>query len=258
MADKGRLSKYIAFLLCWVLSFSIILILAAKHYLKEYNYLAFLSRNRIFETALPKNELGAFSYIHFDPKENYRPVYGIAFEKLLLINNNFGPFKTAMHKKAIIHNLRLKYYEYDDANNTADIASIEELLKQTGDILKPSKKYNAGNFNFSNVSEVCVYQFNYKRFDKNNPVLNITSSRATASYKDTNLILRGHVIIKTQDGSTLEGNRIKWNIKNQFFAAEGNYCLSRNNIKTAGRNDCFDAQLNVIQPQKQKGYAKLF
>lgn len=64
--------------------------------------------------------------------------------------------------------------------------------------------------------------------------------------------MRGHVIIKTADGSTLESNRVKWDIENQLFTVKGIYVINHNGVKSIGRNICVDAQLNSIKAQHAK------
>jgi len=255
MTDKGRLSKYYIFFVCWILSIFIILLFAAKTYLKDNKSLNFLSKNWTFDSALPKNELGTFSFIHFDSKANYRPVYGIAFEKLLLTNNSIGPFKTAMHKKAIISDLKVHYYKNEASQNfvNTDAFAVEELINQTNGILRPSKEYDIGNFNFSNVSEIYADKFNCKYFSEDTLLLSIKSRKAVASYKNSTIKLSGHVTIKTKSGTTLESNQIEWDIRNNIFKVKGLFVLNSNgNIKT-GRDSNFDFNLK----EENKCIAKL-
>ena len=244
MDNKRRLLKYGAFFICW-LSFVIILALTANSNLTTFYRWSGTNFNA--ELELPKNELGAFSFVRFDSKAGYRPIYGIAFEKLLLENNNFGPFKTAMHKRAIIHDLHLKYYEYrNDKSITSTPADLEELIKQTGDILRPSKKYNIGNFNFANVSEVYADKFNCGFFSEDVLLLSVNCRKATASYKSANIELRGHVIVKTADGTTLESNYIEWDVRNNIFNVQGLYSLRQSGEVKTGRGASFDFTLNEV------------
>ncbi len=260
MVNKGRLSRYIVILACWILSIFIVLILTTKNHFKNYDHLFadILEENRAFESALPKNELGEFSFIRFDSTRQNRPVYGIAFEKLLLTNNNFGPFKTAMHKKAIIRDLHMRYYNNDSPKKFADasIFGVEELIKQTGDILKSSKKYNVGNFNFINVSEVYADRFDCKFFSEDTLLLSVNCRKAMASYGNSNIELRGHVTIKTKDGITLESNYVEWDVRNNIFNVRGLYSLNRNGAVKTGRNACFDFTLNEVSTRQAKNYVK--
>ncbi|MGA2915437.1 MAG: hypothetical protein ABSE89_05375 [Sedimentisphaerales bacterium] len=234
---------------------------------------------------MPKNELGAFSFIRFDSKANYRPVYGIAFEKLLLTNNSFGPFKTAMHKKAIISDLQLRFYNWTPAGAvknsisetkpvgikeqsktampsvllTSGISSpgSEELIRDTVNILtRPSNRYSVANFNITNVSEVYMDRFDCRFFSEDTLLLSIKCREAIASYKDSNVELRGHVTIKTKDGTTLEGNYVEWDIRNNIFNVQGLYALNQNGAIKTGRNACFDSTLNEVSFRQAKNYVK--
>jgi hypothetical protein len=201
--------------------------------------------------------LGAFNYTRFNPKAKYQPIYSVAFENLLLENNNFGPFKTAVHKKAIIHDLHLNYYEYDNAKSIFSASTgLEELIKQTGDILRPSGKYSIGNFNFARVSEVYANNFDCRFFYKDSVILSVHSGNATASYRNSDVELRGHVIIKTQNGAALESNYVEWNIRENTFNVKSAYRLNHNGVVKTGRNACFDFKLNEVLSYQAKNYTK--
>jgi lipopolysaccharide assembly outer membrane protein LptD (OstA) len=108
------------------------------------------------------------------------------------------------------------------------------------------------NIDLSNVSEVRINNFDYQVFYEDDLFLSIQSKRAMASYKHSGIVLRGHVIIKTADGSTLESNYVKWDIENQHFTVNGIYVINRNGVKTTGRNISVDAQLNNVKGQNAK------
>jgi hypothetical protein len=260
MVNKGRLVKYGVFFICWFFSICIVLTLAANSQLKTFCGRPLRGKSVKscnFELELPKNQLDAFSYIHFDSKANSRPVYGIAFKKLLLENNNFGPFKTAIHKKAIIHDLHLKYYEYRNGKSIfSTSASLEELIKQTGDILRPSKKYSVGNFNFANVSEVYADKFDCRFFSEDTLLLWVNCRKAAASYRGSNVELRGHVTIKTKDGTVLESNYIEWDVRNNIFNVKGLYVLNHNGAVKTGRSTCFDFTLSEVSSYQAKNHIK--
>ncbi|MFA5291602.1 MAG: hypothetical protein WC496_01060 [Phycisphaerae bacterium] len=265
MKDKRKLLSYGVALICWILSAGILFILAAN---SKLNILRKQFENCNFQVTLPTNRLDSFSYTRFDSEKNYRPTYAIAFENLRLENNSFGPFKTAMYKKAMIRDLELRFYRYTPAAKgesvnigehlenqppsvslASDISSIDikELIGEAADILtNPSNRYSIGNINFANVSEVYANNFDCGFYHENDLSLSIRCRRAAVSYKNYNMELRGHVIIKTEDGTTLESNFVEWDIRNNVFRVNNMYVLNHNgNVKT-GTNACFDFGLNKV------------
>ena len=66
------------------------------------------------------------------------------------------------------------------------------------------------------------------------------------------MILRGHVIITASDGSTLECNYAKWNVKKELFEIEGVYVLNRGEETISGKYICVDTQLNFIEAKHAK------
>ena len=250
--------KWVLLSALWILSFLILIIISANN---ELNTLYDDALSHASELRAPKNQIGALSYIRWDPKENYRPVYSVCFKNLLAENNNLGIFKTALHKVVKIRNLQLKFFQYSSQSQIVlsssfpvskdALADVKELKKMVAWMKNRSNGW-AANIDLGNVSEVRVNNFDYKVFYDDDLFFAVQSKRAMASYKHSGIVLRGHVIIKTADGSTLESNRVKWDIENQLFTVKGIYVINHNGVKSMGRDICVDAQLNSIKAQHAK------
>lgn len=255
---SSRWLKWVLLSALWILSFLILIIISANN---ELNTLYDDALSHASELRAPKNQIGALSYIRWDPKENYRPVYSVRFKNLLAENNNLGIFKTALHKVVKIRNLQLKFFQYSSQSpivlsssfpvSKDALADVKELKKMVAWMKNRSKGW-AANIDLGNVSEVRVNNFDYNVFYDNDLFFAIQSKRAIVSYKHSGIVLRGHVIIKTADGSTLESNRVKWDIENQLFTVKGIYVINHNGVKSIGRDICVDAQLNSIKAQHAK------
>jgi hypothetical protein len=222
--------------------------------------------------------LGAFYCTRFNPKKNHLPIYSVAFENLLLKNNNLGPFKTAMHQKAIIRDLELRFYQYPSAvkaepagigeygksepskNPLASGISATAAEKLIGEIANASavtsNKCSVSNINFAKLSEVYANNFDCRFFYKDNVILSVHSGNAAASYKNSDVELRGHVIIKTQNGDALEGNYVQWNIRENTFDVKSAYRLNHNGVVKTGKNACFDFELNEVSSHQTQNYTK--
>ncbi len=254
-------SKWIFLSAFWILSFLILIVVSFNNGLNTSNNKVLIDGSQF---KLPKNQVGTFSCFRQDPKENYRPVHSVSFENLLVENNNLGFFKTALHKVVKIRDFELKFYHYTSPEVTAstipDIYLINEDIttdsralfsKITHKLTNPMDGWRV-NVDLSNISELRVNNFDYKVFYDGDLFFAIQSKRATASYKHSGIVLRGHVTIKTGDGSTLESNYVEWDVKKQHFNVNGVYVLNRGGIVTTGKDICVDAQLKSVKVQHTK------
>jgi hypothetical protein len=288
--------KWALLLASWILSFLILIIVSTNNKLNTL-YNDAVSRGPEFR--LPKNQIGALSYTRSDPEENHRPIYSVAFKNLRVENNTLGIFETALHKVVKIRDLELRFYRYPppkvttttELNHSKSLkttvagssqpctTTIPDILFIPEDITADARALIKNiirklitsvdgwrvNIDFGNVSEVRVNNFHYKVFYDDDLFFAIQSKRAIVSYKQSGVVLRGHVTIKSADGSTLESNHIMWDVKKQHFSVNGLYTLNRGGIKTMGKDICVDAQLNNVkvkraefkQKEDQKCLAKL-
>jgi len=272
--------KRAVLLVSWALSILALIIFAAHN---DLNKLYRNTQNWEPELRLPKNQMGAVSYRRYDSKENGRPVRSISFGSLLVENNNFGIFKTAAHKVVKIRDLELTFHRYTPPNitsntnlsgkknaetttgnrseysvtTTPDVSTAPEgtftytgeLLNDIYSLINPKDRWRI-NIDISNTSEICVTNFDYNAFYDGAPLLIVRSKRATTSNKHPDVVtLRGHVIVKAEDGSVLESNSVMWDTRKHHFTADGTYFLSRNGKKIRGKDICVDDKLNIVQAQ---------
>lgn len=222
------------------------------------------SRVDISSYKLMKNQIGAFGYTRCDPAKNYRPLSAVYFDELNTTNGQIGFFKTALHKVVKIRDFELKFYHYTSPEVTAsaipDVCLIHEDIttdvralfsKITHKLTNPMDGWRV-NVDLGNISELRVNNFDYKVFYDGDLFFAIQSKRATASYKHSGIVLRGHVTIQTGDGGTLESNYVEWDVKKQHFNVNGVYVLNRDGIKTMGKDICVDAQLKSVKVQRAK------
>ena len=217
----------------------------------------------------PKNQTGAFNYRRWDPNENYRPVFSVHFENFCSENNNFGFFKTALHKVVKIQDFELKFYKYNPdkvtSDTTLDIFFVsEDITSDTITLVKnimrrlttPESGWRVNNIDLSNVTEVRINNFDYQVFHNSNLLFATQSNRAIVSYRNSDVVLRGHAKITIADGSTLESNHIKWDVEKQHFSVDGVYVLNRGRVMTTGKGICVDARLKSVNGQHAKSERK--
>jgi len=216
-----------------------------------------------------KNQIGAFNYRRWDLKDNYRPICSVRFEDLCPENNNLGLFKTALHKVVKIQDLELRFYRYSShkitAATTPDILPVtDDMTTDTTALIKeimrrlttPADGWRI-NIDLGNVSEARINNFDYRVFLDDDLFFAIQSKRAVVSYEySDDIVLHGHVKITIADGSTLESNYIKWDVKKQHFSVNGVYVLNRGGVITTGKGICVDAQLKSVEGKYAKSERK--
>jgi len=268
--------KWTIFLVSWLSSILVLIIVATNNDLNT-RYLDTIGYKPNFRLA--ENQLGVLSYIRYDSENNGRPIYAVYFRNLSTENNKLGIFKTGLHKVVKIRDLSLRFYQYSPpkVNSTGDLDNGRTSKTTSDDSIEPTRTALSDifffaedttadvrtlkgiidplvhpkdgwriNIDLSNVSEVCVSNFDCEILNDGKLFLSVQSKRASVSYKQLGLVLRGHVIISAANGSTLESNHIKWDIESQRFIVNGAYVLNRDGIKITGKNMCFDVQLNVL------------
>lgn len=254
----------------WILSFLILIIVFSDDDLStSHNGAANLGP----ELRPLKNEVRGLSYIRWDTKENHRPIYSVYFDNLRVENNDLGIFKTALHKVARIRDLKLELYRHTSPEaataRTNDIFSVygdlstgagASILAQIKELLPaltaPRRGWRIGNIHLGNVSEVYVNNFDYRVLCDGDLYFGVQSSRAMVSYRWSDMLLRGRVTIRIADGSTLESNYVKWDVKKRHFSVNGVYVLNRSGTVTTGKDICVDAQFNDVRPQNAKAREK--
>jgi hypothetical protein len=277
VANKEKLLKYGIFLTAWILSICLLFQFSANN---ELN----ISPPKLIVPSkfdLPSNQIRAFRFVRYNPGKNNKPSFCVSFDNLLIENNKLGIFKSALHQIVRISNLEFRSYHYpenltepsDSIHNWLSKENSETQVRNRSDdclhnLLFPNNtiaqvrscidnlldKQDGWRINLDissgNVSELVINNFSYSIFSGNDLVLSIQSKRAIASYSSSGLILRGHVIIKTGKGNTLESNCIEWDINNNIFTVQGVYVLNQNGTVKTGRDVTLDHTLNEIIPKQ--------
>ena len=132
--------------------------------------------------------------------------------------------------------------------STKTPAMEENLENQT----EPQSDIENELIDLSGVAQIEVDNFDYQIFENKTQTLSINCKRAIASYKQQDVVLRGHVIITSADGSRLESNHVKWDINKDLFKVDGIFFLSKKGKKLFGRAICVDKNLNYSESENGK------
>jgi len=283
ISKSGRCFKWVVFLTLWGLSFAALLILCRN---KGFDTIYNESARYETELKVRKNQTGRLNWMLRGPENDGRAVYFFYCRNFLVGNSRLGIFKTALHKAVKIWDLRLRYYQYttnkikpvaqsisskpsdraragSGALNRDSISVVPgdagtsvQLLTEVFDKLAKQQNGWRIGIDLSNVSEVLVDDFSYQVFRDNALFLSVQSKKAIASYRHCWLVLCGHVTIKTAKGNTLESNRVRWDVVNKRFTADGIYVLNCNGVKTVGRKVSVDVLLNPVGTKQAKSTGK--
>lgn len=255
--ENGRKRKsfyYAATLVCWCIIAFLTFFLTDRVNIPQVKF-----DGDDFKFTLRPNQLEALSCIVFDKTNLRRPGYAFSFEKMLIENNRIGPFKTTMYKKAIIQDLQFRIYKYANiikspvSQTNLPVLIEARKVQDTTELFEDIWKIHfLKDINLFTVCEAFVNNFEYTCYYENDLSLSIKCKKAVISYKDSNIQLRGHVIIKNQN-STLESNFVEWDFKSNTFNVNNAYTLNHNGSIKTGRNKCFDSELQ----EENKCTAKL-
>lgn len=247
---------------------------------------SFQCANNFLDDTPIKSQMGAMSYFSRDPANNGRPLYSVKFDELNTAKGQLGIFKTGVYKIAKVNGLQLKRFQYSTekktvpanvSNEYSDSELFDELLEKAGELsngrysdssgefsdnLRDGWKLTIPGFELSDIGEIRISNFDYQVFYDEKLSFGVQGKVLIASYKQQDVILRGHVIITASDGSRLECNYAKWNVKKELFEIDGVYILNRGGEIISGKYICVDTQLNPVEVKhaksKQKEIKKCF
>ena len=261
---ENRRLRWLAFLAVWFFLFSAFLVFCANSGLG----IRYGSLEEFGGILWPvKNRLGAVRYTRWDAQRS-RPIWSVRFSGLIAENSTLGFFRTALHKVVRIEDFESRIYRYEaGAGGVGDLATEGDgmIRRALGKLANREGTVRCDNIDLSNVSEVRVENFCYEVFEQGRLALGVRSKRAIASYRQSALVLRGHVRIEIADVGTLESNHVEWDFAKERFFVKGVYVLNRGGQASCGRDICVDGQLDNLGvkhsklevKEQEQWYAKL-
>ena len=267
MLAMNRWLKWTVLLTLWIVSILTLVIVSANSELSDLHKHAATIRH---ELRLPKNTIRGLCFLRRDPNNNFRPMYSAHVKSLCTENNDLGPFKTALHRTAIVRSLELEFYQYSchDGEQIATpglLALAEQLIgsstKPSGTIIHRLMTSNGQwrfgvDIDFGNITEARVDGFDYRVFYDGDPLFRMQSKNATISYRRPGILLRGCVTLETADGTTLKSNHVIWEVEQQNFLAKGVYVLNRGGAIITGKGICVNSQLKPVRTHHTKSKQK--
>jgi len=209
-----------------------------------------------------------FTHVQCDPCTSH-PVYAISFDSLRIENSTIGFFRTATHQTAKVYRLKLKLWEQDEGYSLGDNACVDgtglkierlcyimsnlvtllgsQSTQPVDDTVQISLEgldiMNTG----TNVSGVHVEDFRCEFLRGCDTLLAINSQTATVSYQSRDVMLRGHVVISTGPGQTLEANHVEWDLSEGVFRVRGHFALRNDSREVRGDGAEYDYALRRVR-----------
>lgn len=197
------------------------------------------------------------------------PDYKVEFDTLRAENGRLGFFRTASNKTASIDNLHVTLQQPENLN--AQERGQDVRLKDFCDLFTPrrdeiSRASQLGVFtdlqgeatdwtvsiDITNTTEVHVKDMVWEIRCGNRTALKIQCRRACLRGDIPYVLLQGHATVTTPT-TTLEGNCIKMNVRDNCFVVDGRYLLTRGGRRQAGVGGCFDTELKPYQIASSDG-----
>jgi len=268
--------KRAAFLVLWAVSLPGLMIISARN---DPGLDDRAARNSQLEISQLKNTIKGLTFSRWGCEHDNRPIYFVHFADLQVENNDLGLFKTAICKVVRIRDLTMEYYQYCSPADSlppklASDTSLKPLEKPRPVPTSKGTSYPLGprvlpdivdlltrppekgkwrmDIDLSNTVEVIVSGFEYKEFDNNRLRFAVQSKKAVASYDSSSIELRGHVILRTANGDTLQGNCARWDVKCRQFRIRGLYVLDRAGTKTIGKDIWVSFESNCMELRNAK------
>jgi len=249
--------RYVIFA-AWIVTAATLAAICINHRVIRQNLNHYQSQNDTVSP--PENQINGLTYCRYDPNTN-RLRFAASVRSLRAENAKFGIFRTAAARTIKVKDLRLRFCESGDSTVTTALRdkilfdrlsggnkNLGEFITQLADV----RDYYGADIDLSNTREVTVDNFDCRVFEDDNLLLSVESRRAVVDSDWPKVSLRGHVTVTCADGSTLEGNHIKWNTKEQSFTVDGTYFLRRGECQIAGKGICVDSQLNIVEIKNAK------
>ena len=265
LVNKLSKVKYIALGAIWILCLWLLISVSNTH---DHPSFSSTSAGHV-KFNCRKNYLGATNLIRRDPSQNGTMTSVVAFHSLTTENGRLGIFKTALQRTALVKDLKVDI-RGDGSIRGVEYNPAQDFLGELANKLRSGAKSKGDyefhlNVDFANISKLLVIGFQVNRFVDEALKLSIQSKIAETSHEESGLVLRGHVLIKTNSGKVLECNRVVWDVKEDIFKVNGVYALNKNGIIETGEDVCLDMNLNEIvfsqstpnhRKEQQKCFAK--
>jgi hypothetical protein len=249
--------KYVIFAVWWGITTIIAIIYACYWGIKPHS-ICYQTDNG--DVSVSQNQLTGLTYYRYDPNTN-KLRFSVSVGMILTQNAQIGIFKTAAARTIKVKDLQLRFCESSDSqamtamkDNTLPEKIIpgDNGFKEIISRVVEARKHWGVDIDLSNPIEVAIDNLDCQIFDGDNLRLAVQCRRAIVNSSWPLVTLRGHIIITAANGSTLETNRVKWDIKKQSFTTDETYVLRQSGIPLTGKGVCVDSQLNIIELKNER------
>ncbi len=214
-------------------------------------------------SVLDRNETGPLVAWRKGRPAESQSDYNVEFDTLRAENGRLGFFRTASSKTASIDNLHVTLQQPGTLNppeHCQDVRLIDfcNLFAPRRDEISRASRLGVFTdlqgeatdwtiaIDMTNTTEVHVRNMVWEIRSGDRTALKIQCRRACLRGDMPYVLLQGHATVTTPT-TTLEGNCIKMNVRDNCFVVDGRYLLTRDGRRQAGIAGCFDTELKPYQ-----------
>jgi hypothetical protein len=214
-----------------------------------------------YESAAPVSQVngtGAFSVRQLDASAGYRPAFSLAWKNMRAENGRLAFFKTPLHKTVTIDGLHVKFYQHSSEDAAARLsdrdgrrqrrllvgdgeAAARDMFVEAIDVLAREFRTKTQGMamdsllpaDISSATKVIINDLDYSLFCRDQLELGIKCHNAVASASESEIVLRGGVVIQA-DGGKLMSNCVLWDMEKGQFSVPGTYVMDRDGVPVRG------------------------
>lgn len=237
----------------------------------------------IGDLTVQQNGIGTFSMGRLKSDSDRRPAFHISGSNLHAANARHGIFNTPMSKTITIDDLQVKIHSIagqqklrKQKDTVADawptsLSWGPGLQSSSGTSRKTLPRVNSlGGFyrylehqvlgevnssgirvslpvDTSNATSVIIRNLSYDLYHDEKLELGVKCRKAVFSGTTSEIVLRGCVVIRGQNGAELVSNGVRWDLEQNHFTVPGSYLLHRNGVLRRGRGVCCDDRLRIVR-----------
>lgn len=227
--------------------------------------------------ASPANGTGAFSARRLDAGAGYQPAFFLGWKNMRADNGRLGIFKTPLHKTIRIDGLQVRFYQHvqgaaegvvsaslpaasdmpgpQDSDVNREKSVVQATFIEVFDALRyefqqktKTRGMTMGGplpVDISNVTKVVINGLDCRLVCRDQRELSIECRNAVASASESEIVLRGGVIIRAE-GRVLMSNHVLWDMEKSLFSVPGTYVLDHNGVPVRGSGIRCDLHLQPV------------
>ena len=216
-----------------------------------------LAASALSERPFRPNETGVVTARCLDPDADDKPTLQVRWRNLRIENGRIGVLNTPLCKTVTVEGLEIKSYRHSDAGTPeGDVPILGQTLRDLERRLKAdygSMEIRSPLLDVRNATKVIIRGLDYARFRDDRQELGVKCRYAAITSSALQVVLRGGVTIRVEDGGALLSNCVVWDVQKSRFYVPDVYCLNRGAAQISGRRVECDQRLCRLTEHEPPG-----